>query len=135
MVFVEAPGALFKRDETGSGQNAGLPHAAAQSLAVEAGMAMSSSEPTSMEPTGAPRPFERQNMTVSKPRVRALTSTPRAMAALKMRAPSRWSGQLALFCAGPDLFQNLRGVQRPPARLAVFSISMSPVAARNAPRA
>ena len=35
-----------------------------------------------MEPTGARRPFDRQNMTVETPRVRVATSVPRAMAAL-----------------------------------------------------
>ena len=34
--------------------------------------AIRSAEPTSMEPTGAPSPFDRQNITVSKPRVKRL---------------------------------------------------------------
>ena len=34
---------------------------------------MTAREPTRMEPTGAPRPLERQKLTVSKPRVSSAT--------------------------------------------------------------
>ena len=54
-------------------------------------------KPTSIDPTGAPSPFDRQNITVSKPRVNAFTFTPSATAALKMRAPSRCMGSLRVF--------------------------------------
>ena len=50
---------------------------------------MSLADPTSIDPTGAPSPFDRQNITVSKPLVKLRTSSPSAVAALKMRAPSR----------------------------------------------
>ena len=49
---------------------------------------MTSRGPTSSEPTGAPSPFEMQNMTVSACRAISATGTPRATAALKIRAPS-----------------------------------------------
>ena len=70
-----------------------------------------SAEPTSMEPTGAPRPFDRQNITVSKPRVRVCTSTPSAMAALKMRAPSRCVGSFRSFTPPQISSKTVKGVQ------------------------
>ena len=51
--------------------------------------AMKSAGPTSIEPTGAPRPFDKQNMIESDFRVSCATVLPDATAALKMRAPSR----------------------------------------------
>src|SRR5262245_41324946 len=51
-----------------------------------------SGRPQITEPTGAPRPFERQNVTVSTSRVKSRASRRRATAALKRRAPSRWTG-------------------------------------------
>ena len=47
--------------------------------------------PHNSDPTGALRPFEMQNMSESTCRVYSFTSTPQAMAALKMRAPSMCS--------------------------------------------
>jgi hypothetical protein len=46
--------------------------------------------PSSTEPTGAPRPFDRQTETVSKPLTAARRLMPCLTAALQMRAPSRW---------------------------------------------
>ena len=55
---------------------------------------MSSREPTSAEPIGAPSPFEKQTETVSNgaaiARAVVRGSPPSATAALKRRAPSRW---------------------------------------------
>ena len=45
-----------------------------------------------MEPTGAPSAFDRQNITVSTFAAIWLTGVPVASAALKMRAPSMWTG-------------------------------------------
>uniref|UniRef100_A0A7C9DPT5 Uncharacterized protein n=1 Tax=Opuntia streptacantha TaxID=393608 RepID=A0A7C9DPT5_OPUST len=45
-------------------------------------------EPTMTDPTGAPRPFDRQTDTESAACTNLSTGTPRAVAALKMRAPS-----------------------------------------------
>ncbi len=53
--------------------------------------------PARMEPIGAARPFERQNMTLSTYFVISFASTPRAHAALKILAPSRWTGILCAF--------------------------------------
>ena len=51
---------------------------------------MWSAEPHRAEPTGAPRPFEKQTLTVSKWAAQASAGMPVATAALKMREPSRW---------------------------------------------
>ena len=63
------------------------------SCASGARRAMNSREPTSAEPTGAPRPFEKQTETLSNgaamSRAVARGSPPSATAALKSRAPSR----------------------------------------------
>src|SRR4051812_2795846 len=50
--------------------------------------AITSAGPHNSEPTGAPSPFERQNITVSAPPMSALGAVPVAMAAFQMRAPS-----------------------------------------------
>lgn len=86
-----------------------------------------------MEPTGAHRPFDRQNITVSNPRDNVFTSTPSAVDALKMRAPSKCVGSLCSFAFAQISYIAARDVQRPPVRFAVFSISINPVAARNEP--
>ncbi len=54
---------------------------------------MRSAEPASIDPTGADRPLERQNMTVSTGAARSAASTPSATAALNSRAPSQWTGR------------------------------------------
>ena len=48
--------------------------------------------PTTTEPTGQARPFERQNVTESAGAARPAGLTPSATTALKKRAPSRWRG-------------------------------------------
>ena len=54
-----------ERDEPGGGQDAGLAHAAAQPLALDPGPGdRRRPGPASTEPTGAPRPFDRQRVTV-----------------------------------------------------------------------
>ena len=50
----------------------------------------SSAEPTSTDPIGAPRPFDRQTDTVSNGAATSAGLTPRATAAFHNRAPSRW---------------------------------------------
>ena len=69
---------------------------------------MNSAEPASIDPTGALSPFDRQNITESTGMVRSRTSALSPIAALKMRAPSRCTGnpaswataQSACVCAG-----------------------------------
>jgi len=46
----------------------------------------------SSEPTGAASPLEKQKLTLSAAWARSRAGTPRATAALKMRAPSMWMG-------------------------------------------
>ena len=53
---------------------------------------ISSAGPHSIEPIGAPSPFERQNIIVSTCEVHAVTGSPVAAAAFHSRAPSRWIG-------------------------------------------
>ena len=54
--------------------------------------AMRSAGPASSDPTGAPRPFDRQHVTVVAGAERSATVVPVATAALNRRAPSRWTG-------------------------------------------
>ena len=53
---------------------------------------MNSRDPTTTDPTGQPRPFDRQNVTESAGLASSAGRTPRATTALKKRAPSTWSG-------------------------------------------
>ena len=71
-------GDFFERDQSGRGQHARLPHSAAQPLAIAAGAVDDFARPTSMEPTGAPRPFDRQNITESACAASSRTSRPSA---------------------------------------------------------
>ena len=52
---------------------------------------MNSPPPHQIDPTGAPNPFEKQNVIESAGDANAETDTPSAVAALKMRAPSMWT--------------------------------------------
>ena len=76
---------------------------------------MSSREPTSAEPTGAPSPFEKHTDTESNgaaiARAVVRGSPPSATAALKSRAPSRWVDEAPL--ASPP--------RTPPARYEIGS--------------
>ena len=55
---------------------------------IEAFQKITSDDPASIDPTGAPRPFERQNITESTLAAISRTGVPRNSAALKTRAPS-----------------------------------------------
>ena len=55
--------------------------------------AMTSAGPARTEPTGAQRPFERQDITVVTGAVKAAAGVPVATSALKSRAPSMWMGR------------------------------------------
>ena len=50
--------------------------------------AITSAGPHNMDPTGAPNPFDRQNIAVSAPPIRSRGDEPVAIAAFQMRAPS-----------------------------------------------
>ena len=60
--------------------------------------------PSNIDPTGAPSPFDKQNITESTGRARSATVSPSAVAALKMRAPSRWTGNFIACASFANLF-------------------------------
>src|SRR3989441_419079 len=79
------------------------------------------------EPAAAPSPFDRQKVTESACGAKSLAGRRSATAALKMRAPSRWTGTPAS-CAPAATAPISSGVQHvPPWRLCVFSMQTSPV--------
>src|ERR1035437_3195927 len=90
---------------------------------------INSALPTSSDPTGAPSPLERQNMTVSALAVSCATGMPRATEALKTRAPSRCTGRPAACTWSQTSSKMSSGVMVPPAMLCVFSRETSPVLA------
>src|SRR6185369_3107864 len=53
---------------------------------------MKDDEPTTTDPAGQDRPFDRQKETESAGAASSAGPTPRATTALKKRAPSTWSG-------------------------------------------
>ena len=63
----------------------------------------------------------------------SFTALPRNVAALKMRAPSRWT--LSPSSCAPSQISSITsgGITEPPAMLCVFSISMRPVGAQCGP--
>ena len=120
---------VIERVSAGGGEDAGLPHRAAEHAAVARRRGdRASREPASSEPPGAPSPFESATATrsngarelgdrrcrwrrrVPEPRaVEEASRSPRSRAAAQMRSASS--------C----------GKTTPPARLCVFSISTSVV--------
>ena len=72
---------------------------------------MNGAEPTTTEPIGADRPFDRQNVTESAGAAASAGVTPRATVALKNRAPSTWSGtprSWAIVATAADVVQRQR---------------------------
>ena len=69
-----------------------------------------SADPASSEPTGAPRPFDRHDVTVATPADRWARVVPVATEALNSRAPSRWTGTPTATTAA----SRSRGQGRPP---------------------
>ena len=128
MIFMQPLRHLLQRDQASGGQNARLPHASAHRLTqrtcpadvLRCGLRAAT-------PTGAHRPFERQKLTVSKPRVSVATSVFSAAAALKTRAPSRWMGRPRSCAPAASSPMTCSGVTVPPAMLCVFSIHTRPV--------
>ena len=91
---------------------------------------MNSREPASMDPTGAPSAFDRQNITESNLRVMSATERPSAVAALKIRAPSRCTGIPAACARSQMSSATSSGYTVPPCMLCVLSSSIRPVWAR-----
>ena len=89
--------------------------------------ATNSREPHTSEPTGAPRPLDRQKVSESTGRAKSATGRPSATAALNRRAPSRCTGTPAAWAAAATASISSGVQQVPPWRLWVFSTATSPV--------
>ena len=88
---------------------------------------ITSCPPTSTEPTGQPRPFDRQNVTVSAGPDRSVARTPWATTAFQNRAPSTCSGT-PWACAIPATRRVYSGVSGWPIEWAwVFSMVTRPL--------
>jgi hypothetical protein len=96
-------------------------------LRIRRAPATKAADPASIEPTGALRPLDRQNITESKKTVICRTSTPRAVAALKTRAPSRCIASVRSSASVRSPHRFSRGETVPPPRLCVLSTQCSRV--------
>ena len=67
--------------------------AVARKLQIPIYLTRGTLEASSIDPTGAPKPFDKQNITESAGRARSAMVSPSAAAALKIRAPSRCTGK------------------------------------------
>ena len=65
-----------------------------------------------MDPTGAPSPFDKQNITESAGPARSRTGRFRWQAALKMRAPSMCTLNAAVVRVRADLLEHIHGINR-----------------------
>ena len=88
---------------------------------------MNAFDPATSEPTGAPNPFERQNITESTFFAITATWSPSAVAALKIRAPSKCTLSPSLCASSQISFRRSVGYTVPPAMLLVFSRQTSAV--------
>ena len=84
--------AVLERDDAGRGDDPGLAHPAADHLAGTPGALDERASPTTTEPTGQPRLFDRQNVAEAPGGTRSRAGTPSATEALNSRAPSMNSG-------------------------------------------
>jgi len=82
---------------------------------------MSEAEPHTIDPTGAPSPFEKQNATLSKGSDQSAAETPLATTAFHSRAPSRCVTRPSSRAAAVASFIRSNGKTRPPETLWVFS--------------
>ncbi len=88
---------------------------------------MNACDPTTIDPTGADSPFDRQNITESNGSTTSATGTPSASAALNTRAPSRCTGR-PISCAPAAISRDASSDSTvPPAMLCEFSSAISPV--------
>src|SRR5437868_10343773 len=81
----------------------------------------SSSEPQKMLPTGQARPLDRQKVTVSAAAAIFAALTPKATAALKIRAPSRWTRRPCEWAASLAARKSSSGHTMPPKDLRAAS--------------
>ncbi|NTV81718.1 MAG: SDR family oxidoreductase, partial [Candidatus Aminicenantes bacterium] len=80
-----------------------------------------------VEPTGADSPLDRQNCRESTSSAKALTGTPEATLALKIRAPSRWTFRPCSSAIARMALKFASGMTAPPQLLWVFSRQTSVV--------
>ncbi len=80
-----------------------------------------SAGPARIAPNGQPSPFEKQIVTVSASRPQTAGSMPAATAALKRRAPSRWTAAPRARAASTAARKSSSGQMRPPELRCVFS--------------
>ena len=96
VIVGEALDHRLERDDPGGRDDPGLAHARRRSAADARALPRSRAAlPQSSDPTGAPSPFERQNITVSHSATSAAGATPSAIAAFQIRAPSQCTGEPA----------------------------------------
>ena len=82
---------------------------------------MTSREPMSTDPTGAPSPLEKHIITVSATSAHSASGTPEAASAFHSRAPSRWTRAPPSRAARATSRRVASGTITPPFRLCVFS--------------
>ena len=90
---------------------------------------MSSAEPATSEPTGAPSPFDRQHETVSNGAAHCAAGIPLASTAFQMRAPSRCRRRPRARAASADRAQLLER-EDPPAAAVVRVLDADHASAR-----
>ena len=83
--------------------------------------------PQTIDPTGAPSPFEKQNWIVSADAAHRSAGKPVAATALKMRAPSMWIASPCSRAVDEVASIVSIGMTLPPERLCVFSQTSSPI--------
>ena len=91
--------------------------------------AMTGPLPASTAPTGALRPFDRHSDTVSTWAARSAGGTPRCVAALNRRAPSRWTGIPRAWARSATAAMWASGRTVPPA--ALWEVSSAIMAVRS----
>ena len=88
---------------------------------------MNPPSPHITEPTGAPKPFDRQKHTLSASRTNSATEQPQATAALKIRAPSTCTRRPCACAVSANSRIRSGGSAAPPQKLCVFSSASSDV--------
>ena len=80
VIVGQAVDVVLEGVQAGGGDDTRLPHAAAEELAPRCARAIMAALPSSTEPTGAPRPFDRQTVTESYGATMSRSATPEATA-------------------------------------------------------
>ena len=116
VVVCEPLDVVVERIDARRGDDPRLPHRAAEEvLARRARLLDRSAGPASSAPSGQPRPFEQQSVTVSAGRRTRLPSSPLATEAFRSRAPSRWKRRSSSSHDGASSSIWSSGQTRPPA--------------------